>query len=331
MANELDLLTKKAGKKHVQILKKFLVYKNQTITDSRLICGVRGKAAIPPDNIVEYPHYMHGLNRGAYKPKDDPYTLSVRSNPRSEWGLETKFDENGNWIYTDYNFREKYKSYLNEIEGLKKCYRDRIPIGVIYSPKPASNKILGLGIIDKIKEYSFHVVPLTKYSETENDKLSDKFVEKQFETGDYSSLGGERSYLGRKKQSQFKKILLKMYGGKCLFCGFYRQPYLIGSHIVPVKIMRKEDDKNSMHPENGLLLCRLCDTAFENGDITLDEKYNIAIFEKLQAHVKIDKIAHRWIESVHNELLKDEISKLKPGKKFIKRKLELLKKARRQN
>lgn len=84
---------------------------------------------------------MHNLITGVYWPSGDEYALSIQLNPKSKWELE--IDRNCPTLRINYDFGQdpKYKSQMSKLEN---CYRNNVPIGIIFKTLKAKNKILGL-------------------------------------------------------------------------------------------------------------------------------------------------------------------------------------------
>lgn len=134
----------------------------------------------------------------------------------------------------------------------------------------------------------------------------------------------------RTVQDEFKKSLLKVTPHKCPVCGFDFEKMLTASHIMPYSKCELIED--AMNPNNGLLMCPVCDKLFESQDglfMTIDsntghiryvdEIHNIKWFKYIQG-VKIDnkyltedrKIFLKWhnktFEVKHeNEIIHDSI------------------------
>lgn len=315
----IELKNKGISTIHAQILEKFLIYEGLSITDSTKIRGVKGESKIPADSIVSEPHYMHNLVRGVYKPEGDDYALSIQMNPKSIWGSEINF-ETGEWKI-NYDFGEE-GNYSSDISSLTKCYEANIPIGVIYKPEKGVNKILGLGKITEIDGVKFTIIPYeikNKISQVET--LASTYANDEIIHDDFSAQGSESSVYVRAKQGKFKEILLQIYEQKCAFCGFNVPEYLNGAHIVPFKTMRQEDSENAMNPSDGILLCRLCDIAFENGDLQLRENYDIFVTDKLKKSE--NSSVKSWISTIFSKISISPDSKFAPDIRFLKRKLEL--------
>ena len=147
-----------------------------------------------------------------------------------------------------------------------------------------------------------------------------KRCEEEIDQEDYSAQGSESSVYVRAKQEKFRKILLQEYSSKCAFCGFNELEYLVGAHIVPFNIMRKDDHQNAMNPANGILLCKLCDLSFERGDILLQKNFEITINEKLKK--SNNAAVCSWLEKINSKIPINPNPKFRPKLEFIQKKLE---------
>ena len=309
---------------HVQCLRKFAVLQGEIITDSAKLRGTRGGAKIPADETVSKPYYLHNLVRGVYKPQGDPFALSIQTNPASKWGKEIEDPETGKWKI-NYDF-EDGKKYIADMKSLQLCHSKNFPIGVIYKKKRAHNQILGLGIIKKIKGTMFEISPYQIKEKESIEKNAYTLIKRQYQRKDYVSTGSERTVVGRMNSQYFKEQLMIQYDSKCAMCNFSLKNYLIGAHIVPVDVMRKTDPKNAMNPSNGLLLCRNCDWAYELGDITVDSDYTTSISKKISDQASNNHAIKAWLDHVGKKIYIKKQSDFKPEKKFLKKKISLVKK-----
>ncbi len=316
-----EMLKKGLSKSHVQVLEKFHILRRKIIDDSSEIRGIRGESPIPPDSIVNEPHYLHNLVRGAYKPSGDQYALSIQTNPNSKWGVEIDFMDDNWTINYDFEDAEKYSS---DIEALRRCFEVNIPIGVIYKHKKGVNEILGLGKIINHQETLFEITNFIPKNADFIDDKGQEYVRIACEVGDYSCPNLESSAIRRIKQNWFRQKLLEKYNHKCAFCGFGIDNYLKGSHIVPFKIMQVKEPINTMNPTNGILLCALCDIAFEKGDIMVDGKFEIIGNEELQNLSVNNEAITSWISNIQDKLPINSTSKFNPNPKFLKWKMELV-------
>ena len=90
--------------------------------------------------------------KGIYKPKDNEYALSVRSSLSSHYQDKLKKLSNGKFVF--YYFQENLNPKERDLEytniGMKKCMKDKIPIGIFVQIKPKPNpvyEILGAGVV----------------------------------------------------------------------------------------------------------------------------------------------------------------------------------------
>lgn len=156
-------------------------------------------------------------------------------------------------------------------------------------------------------------------------ELARELAEREMEAGDYGSAGHESAALAREKQGRFRKMLLQEHGGRCCLCGFGTRDdarYLVGAHIVPYSVMRVEDKCNSMNPSNGLLLCRLCDVAFESGDIRVGGDYLVRVKKSLRDGMT--GAAGSWLGSVKDRLDVRDGSRHGPDPYYLEWKTRLL-------
>ena len=141
----------------------------------------------------------------------------------------------------------------------------------------------------------------------------------------FYSDGSIRTISVRTKQTAFKRILEKQYH-KCVLCEFKIPKYMIGAHIVPYSTMKVEDPKNSMNPTNGLLFCRLCDTAFERGDIIIEEDHGTTVSPYLKDNRTT--IVKKWVTSILPEMKISDNIEYPPDSRYLKRKKQLVVKNR---
>ena len=76
----------------------------------------------------------------------------------------------------------------------------------------------------------------------------------------------------RTVQDEFKKNLLGATPHKCPICGFNFEKMLTASHIMPYS--RCDNTEDAVNPDNGLLMCPVCDKLFESEGglyITIDK------------------------------------------------------------
>ena len=147
-------------------------------------------------------------------------------------------------------------------------------------------------------------------------------VRKEMREENFYCAGRTATVYVRQKQGAFKQLLEREYG-RCAFCGFDILDYTIGAHIIPYRTMREKDPHNAMNPANGLLLCRLCDYAFEYGSIRVKKDYGIEVSDRLRDHR--EPVVKSWIGHVSPELLLGENMRYRPDPNYLEIKLEIIK------
>jgi len=135
----------------------------------------------------------------------------------------------------------------------------------------------------------------------------------------HASLAKSTTYV-RIKQAEFRRILVSQYK-KCLFCGFSLEKYVVAAHIVPYNIMRRTHPEEAMSPVDGLLLCRLCDTAFEHGSVMLEPDYEITVASELEKAES--QSVKSWVGNIERRLEIGDVQYV-PSKKYIKEKNNLI-------
>jgi putative restriction endonuclease len=116
----------------------------------------------------------------------------------------------------------------------------------------------------------------------ESEKILAQFQKTTIEEKYKSILDDIENYEGHSKvrevktrvnQDVFRQIVLVNYKGRCAITQLDHPELLIASHIIPWA----KDKANRLNPQNGILLNSLHDRAFENGFITIDNKFRVII------------------------------------------------------
>lgn len=94
----------------------------------------------------------------------------------------------------------------------------------------------------------------------------------------------------RRAQRFFRRSVLATYDSKCCISGIDVPQLLIASHILP---WGKYPDRRA-DPRNGLCLSRLHDAAFDQGLITLDEKWRLVLSSCLSAATSNSVMKHSF-------------------------------------
>lgn len=247
---------------------------------------------------TEYPgqeyHMISAGGRGIYKPKDSPYTLSIRcdlvDNPYDD---EIFFDDEGNFkklIYHGPTSKKLENRAKNDIASLIACYEDNIPFGIILTlDKKKAYQSLGLGIIKSHNDNIYEIIPYKLIEKDENSVINKETETLNF----YDNLDDikvtEKMYnlKVRTVQSQFRKKLLNK-NNKCLLCDFQFKPLLYASHIKPWSV---SNDSERLDINNGFLLCPLHDKLFDKGYISFQNN-EIIYYKRLDDSI-ISTIKYR--------------------------------------
>ncbi|MDI1495676.1 MAG: HNH endonuclease [Cenarchaeum symbiont of Oopsacas minuta] len=237
---------------------------------------------------------------------DSPQHMQYRDKPI--WHTKEEIDEyvamELRLKLDDYGKRKSsnslYKAIANAIGDLRRY-------GILVDWKKIHSRNTGMGVwmLDKTKLEKF-VLDKTK---------------KEIEIENFRAIGSEFTIHARYKQRAFRETLFSEYK-KCSLCGFEIPEYLIGAHIVPYSVMREKDADNAMNPSNGLLLCRFCDVAFENGSIRIMRDLGVIINDVLREHES--QIVRSWLEPIPVELRIRKNAKYPPNPKYFGWKINLL-------
>ncbi|MGB5964145.1 MAG: HNH endonuclease [Sulfurimonadaceae bacterium] len=113
----------------------------------------------------------------------------------------------------------------------------------------------------------------------------------------------------RAKHQAFANDVKANYKNKCAICLLASRAFLIGSHIVPWSVSKEI----RIDPSNGICLCSIHDKAFDEGFITIDDKYKVIVSKNI-AH---DPVLKDLLEIYDDKKLKLP-KKSPPNKQFLK-------------
>lgn len=127
------------------------------------------------------------------------------------------------------------------------------------------------------------------------------------------SQGGKYKYVSgvktRTVHGEFRSGLLLKTPHRCPICGFSYEDFLIASHIRPYA--KCNDTYDAMNPNNGLLMCPVCDKLFENSNyITIEPTTGKVIYiddirdEKDFQYLHNKTIAYDYIDGERRHYLK---------------------------
>lgn len=305
------LKAKDLSNKHVQVLEKFAALRGEILQGRTEIKG-SGSNGLQPDMFVDEPHLLHGLVRGIYVPKGDRFALSIQlTEKEANYGNEIRYSSPEVWRIeyrppTDKSVSGRAKS---DTRALENCYRERIPVGILRNMGKSRNEVLGLGIIDEMEGSNFVIIPFLT-EDSSNTEVATSYVHHKIKAGNYAAPDNPTVALARQGQQVFRKYLIEVYGGRCAFCGFDVERYLIASHIVPWS----KDRDNRLNPRNGLLLCRMCDCAFETGDIRVTKDLQILKADHFKGNG--NNAVNSWMKSI-GSIIHVQRSEYAPAHEFI--------------
>jgi hypothetical protein len=142
----------------------------------------------------------------------------------------------------------------------------------------------------------------------------------EFKKGDYS--WPEHDIIAQKiKKREFTNTILKNYERKCCICQFKDQENLSAAHILPLDIMRDVEPENVLNPSNGILLCGICENAFDKKILKISEEGEV--IKTTEFHQLNEYHLEYWKEKINNITKISFPKKNFPGKKFLNLKQKL--------
>lgn len=176
-------------------------------------------------------------------------------------------------------------------------------------------------VVETLRPYLVKKYPVNKnieYSDTLSIDIADVKLDmldnenrtadskRQMQESKYKISGGQKV---RTVQGVFRDGLLKSIPSKCPVCGFEYRNFLIASHIKPYA--KCDEIYDAMNPNNGLLMCPICDKLFESANyMTIDYRTGNIIYdtklsdEKDFQYLKNKSIDPKYFECERKHYLK---------------------------
>jgi putative restriction endonuclease len=93
----------------------------------------------------------------------------------------------------------------------------------------------------------------------------------------------EETYREQARDQGFRKAIVTAYDHRCCLCGIrMRTPdghtVVDGAHIIPWSVSKNDS------PQNGISLCRLCHWTFDEGLISISDKYSVLASPRLNSN-----------------------------------------------
>lgn len=148
-------------------------------------------------------------------------------------------------------------------------------------------------------------------AEKENQTIETKFNELLFDLKDLKGETKLREVKTRVNQNVFRQIVVANYSGKCAITGIDLPELLFASHIVPWS----KNEEERLNPENGICLSALYDKAYDKGLISINEKYQVIISDKLKKKKEADYFGKYFAQIENQSLILPQ--RYFPKKEFI--------------
>ena len=286
---------------HQALLRKFVALRGELLIGRAPVKGST-VAGIPPDSWVSDWHRLHDLIRGFYKPKRWSYVLSILLTEKPEnYGQEIKWQDYDEGLFRSISYHAPSRLGDNrsrsDTAAARKNHVEQMPVGLLHNRGASRNLILGIGLITREEDGVFHIQPaeLPVSESTRAIVETEKALSDAIEGGDYSAPEKLTTIRARVGQNKFRQMVMTRFGYHCAFCGFDDEDMLVAGHIV----RWADDPAHRLNPENGILLCALCDKAFELGKIKLTADLRIVASSLNNA---ISDSHQRWRKSLFDRV-----------------------------
>lgn len=155
-------------------------------------------------------------------------------------------------------------------------------------------------------------------AEKENQTIETKFNELLFDLKDLKGETKLREVKTRVNQNVFRQIVVANYSGKCAITGIDLPELLFASHIIPWS----KNEEERLNPENGICLSALYDKTYDKGLISINEKYQIIISDKLKRKKEADYYGKYFAPIENQSLILPQ--RYFPKKEFIQYHLDVI-------
>lgn len=118
-------------------------------------------------------------------------------------------------------------------------------------------------------------------------------------------------------QRVFRQALLGAYDGQCAICGLTFEAALEAAHIIP---WTETDGALRVDPRNGMLMCALHHSLFDNASITVSRSLKIMYYDPQRNDGEYSDIDQKMVADFHGiEILKPEHVNLRPDPDLLAR------------
>jgi putative restriction endonuclease len=216
-----------------------------------------------------------GAQKGIYKPANSVYALWVRETNHGPYAdQQPQYLPDGSWSYkySPEGRRGVTDLSLPTNQGLLRCMRDRVPVGVFRQEADATGrrtyKVQGLAYVERVEGDHFVLRGEAIDVTSEPWPAAEIPAFRPFEPTDRRV----EEIIRTLRERRFGSILREIYHEKCSLCamGYRFQGRSLGleaAHLIPVEAKGVLGDVR-----NGILLCRNHHSLFDNYTWTLDQE-----------------------------------------------------------
>ena len=97
----------------------------------------------------------------------------------------------------------------------------------------------------------------------------------------YGEGGGEEDFQQRVRDQGFRKAIVSLYEHRCALCGI-RMLTPDGHTVVEAAHIKPWSEGHDDRPTNGLALCRHCHWSFDEGLMSVGDKYEVLVSKRVQ-------------------------------------------------
>ena len=97
----------------------------------------------------------------------------------------------------------------------------------------------------------------------------------------YGDGRGEEDFHERVRDQGFRKVIVSLYEHRCALCGI-RMLTPDGHTVVEAAHIKPWSEGRDDRPTNGLALCRLCHWSFDEGLMSVGDKYEVLVSRRVQ-------------------------------------------------
>ena len=159
----------------------------------------------------------------------------------------------GGVLYHYPNTQRAGQHDINEINSVKECASQGLPLFVILPGKNSTKRKIRLGWVEDFDDNSEQF--LIRFGDSQPKPIQRQ--EEEFITKEKRKKKSREVEIRSNNQSKFRFDVLKRYGSKCAICNIENKHMLDAAHIIPV------DEDGPDDPRNGLILCKNHHAAFD--------------------------------------------------------------------